>query len=62
MIDPIMSIWDAAALQPIMTEAGGTFTDWAGQSRVDAGEGIGTHAGILEAVLEITRPYVGGGD
>lgn len=60
MIDPVMSIWDAAALQPIMREAGGTFTDWAGQPRVDAGEGIGTHAGILEAILEVTRPYVGG--
>lgn len=55
MIDPIMSIWDAAALQPIMAEAGGIFTDWSGKSRVNGGEGIGTHGGILDAVLEVLR-------
>jgi fructose-1,6-bisphosphatase/inositol monophosphatase family enzyme len=27
MIDPIMNIWDIAPLQPIITEAGGVFTD-----------------------------------
>ena len=27
MIDPIMNIWDIAPLKPIITEAGGVFTD-----------------------------------
>ena len=30
MMDPAVSIWDAAALAPIITEAGGVFTDWDG--------------------------------
>ena len=46
MVDPLMSIWDAAALQPIMEEAGGKFTDWQGVARIDGGEGIGTNAAV----------------
>ncbi|HAY79331.1 MAG TPA: histidinol-phosphatase [Planctomycetaceae bacterium] len=57
MVDPMMSIWDAAALQPIMEEAGGTFTDWQGNATIHAGEGIGTNAHILAEVLEITRQF-----
>ena len=30
MIDPVLNIWDAAAVQPIMVGAGGTFVDWGG--------------------------------
>ncbi len=55
MVDPIMNIWDAAALQPIMEEAGGTFTDWQGNPTIDAGEGIGTNGHVLEEVLAMTR-------
>ncbi len=51
MIDPIMSVWDAAALQPIMEEAGGTFTDWRGESTIHSGEGIGTNGHVLKEVL-----------
>ncbi len=55
MVDPMMNIWDAAAILPVMEEAGGTFTDWQGQARVDGGEGIGTNGHVLEEVLAITR-------
>ena len=34
MLDPIMNIWDAAALFPVITEAGGRITTWAGEDRV----------------------------
>lgn len=57
MVDPAMSIWDAAALQPILEEAGGTFTDWTGHSTIHAGEGIATNGCVLEEVLAITRPF-----
>ncbi len=57
MIDPVMSIWDAAALQPILEEAGGTFTDWRGNRTIYHGEGIGTNRRVLEEVLSITRQY-----
>lgn len=30
-VDAPMQLWDVAALAPIITEAGGTFTDWQGQ-------------------------------
>ena len=55
MVDPVMSIWDAAALSPILEEAGGTFTDWQGEPTIHAGEGIGTNGHVLEEVLAITR-------
>ena len=33
MVEPELSLWDLAALVPIVTEAGGTFTDLAGRRR-----------------------------
>jgi len=57
MVDPIMSVWDAAALQPIMEEAGGSFTDWQGKTTIHSGEGIGTNGHVLEEVLAITRQF-----
>lgn len=60
MIDPIMSIWDAAALQPILLEAGGTFTDWKGEPTIYNSEGVATNGHVLDEVIEITRqaaPY-----
>ena len=56
MIDPYMNVWDAAAIQPIMEEAGGTFTDWQGVPTIYSGEGIGTNGHLLEEVLRVTRP------
>ncbi|MHB1035175.1 MAG: histidinol-phosphatase [Pirellulales bacterium] len=55
MVDPVMNVWDAAALQPILEEAGGTFTDWQGQPTIHHGEGIATNGRVLEEVLAITR-------
>lgn len=55
MVDPILNVWDAAAVQPIIEEAGGTFTDWQGNSTIHAGEAIATNGKILEEVLAITR-------
>lgn len=55
MIDPIMNVWDAAALQPILEEAGGTFTDWQGRPTIHSGEGIATNGLVLEEVLQVTR-------
>jgi len=55
MIDAGMNVWDAAALQPILEEAGGTFTDWQGNPTIHAGQGIATNGCVLEEVLAITR-------
>ena len=42
MVDPRMHVWDCAALQPVMEEAGGTFTDWAGNAHDLGAEGVAT--------------------
>jgi histidinol-phosphatase len=40
-IDAIgVSVWDLAAVQVIVEEAGGTFTDFAGEHRIDGGSAI----------------------
>lgn len=55
MVDPAMSIWDAAALLPILQEAGGTFTDWQGTATIDGGEGIATNSLVREEVFRLVR-------
>lgn len=54
-IDPIMNLWDAAAVLPILEEAGGTFTDWQGRVSVYSGQGVATNGLVLKEVLAITR-------
>lgn len=56
MVDPVMALWDAAALQPILEEAGGTFTDWQGNRTYTAGEGVATNGLVLADVLPLLRP------
>lgn len=55
MIDAELSLWDAAALQPIIEEAGGTFCDWQGRATVHSGEAIATNGQVTDAVLAVTR-------
>jgi histidinol phosphatase-like enzyme (inositol monophosphatase family) len=57
MADPIMNVWDAAAVQPIIEEAGGMFTDWQGQATIHSGEAIATNGIVHEEVLAITRKF-----
>jgi fructose-1,6-bisphosphatase/inositol monophosphatase family enzyme len=61
MIDPILNVWDAAAVQPIIEEAGGSFTDWAGRSTIQAGEAVATNGAVLAEVLQITAPFAAQG-
>jgi histidinol phosphatase-like enzyme (inositol monophosphatase family) len=55
MVDPRMHVWDAAALLPILAEAGGAFTDWQGQPTTYGGNGIATNRQLLASVVAITR-------
>ena len=56
VLDPVMSIWDTAALMPVVTEAGGTFTDWKGNATHTAPEALATngrlHAPVLECLVD----------
>jgi histidinol-phosphatase len=54
-VDPIMNVWDAAPLLPILEEAGGTYTDWQGLPTIHGGQGIATNGRVLEEVLAVTR-------
>jgi histidinol phosphatase-like enzyme (inositol monophosphatase family) len=55
MVDPVMNVWDAAALLPVVTEAGGTFTDWRGEATIHGGEGIATNGRVFEEVMRLVR-------
>ncbi len=56
MIDPQMSVWDAAAVQPIIEEAGGRFTDWKNKPTFEGGESVGSNGVVHEAILNaLTR-------
>jgi histidinol-phosphatase len=52
MVDPVMALWDAAALPVILEEAGGSFTDWQGNPTFQAGEGIATNNLLLDEVVQ----------
>lgn len=53
MVDPILSPWDAAPFVPILSEAGGMFTDKDGLARHDGGSGISSNGTLHEEVLEM---------
>ena len=55
MVDPIVNLWDAAALQPIIEGAGGHFSDWQGRPTVHTGNTVATNARLAGLVLSITR-------
>ena len=55
MVDPVASTWDVAAMPVIIGEAGGTFTDFAGESRIDGGSGLATNGPLHDEVREIVR-------
>ena len=55
MIDPRANLWDVAPIGVILTEAGGAFTDLAGNPQVTAGNGIGTN-GVLHDTFRQTFP------
>ena len=46
MVDGIVSPWDAAALMPIVEEAGGVFTDWKGTRTAFGGSAVATNQGV----------------
>jgi histidinol phosphatase-like enzyme (inositol monophosphatase family) len=56
MVDPIVNLWDAAPLQPVIEEAGGHFSDWNGTATIRAGEALATNGRLTSDVLK----YLGG--
>ena len=50
MVDPILSPWDAVALQPVIEEAGGVFTSWTGEHTALGGDAIATNRALADVV------------
>lgn len=54
-LDPIMNVWDSAALMPILEEAGGTFTTWRGVATIEGDEAVSTNGAVLPELMELLR-------
>lgn len=53
MVDPVLSPWDAAALVPILEEAGGHWIDFDGKPSIYTGNGMAVNAALKDEVLQI---------
>lgn len=53
MLDPVMNLWDIAALYPILTEAGGRLTDWQGNDTYTAGECVASNGRFHEEIIQL---------
>jgi histidinol-phosphatase len=52
-LDPVATLWDLAAMQLIVEEAGGRFTDLRGRRTADGGDAIATNGLLHEAALAL---------
>lgn len=52
MVEPELSLWDLAALVPIVTEAGGTFTDLGGRPGPGGGSAVATNGKLHAEILD----------
>jgi len=55
MLDPSLNLWDCAPLPPILREAGGCFTNWAGESTIRGGDGVATNGVLHSEVVSILK-------
>ena len=55
MIDPELSAWDAAALVPIVREAGGAWLDWNGEETIYSGNGFSVNAALKNEILDLLK-------
>jgi histidinol-phosphatase len=54
-VEPQVAHWDMAAVQVIVEEAGGRFTNLAGEARADGGSGVSTNGLLHDDVLRYFR-------
>lgn len=58
--EPEVALWDVAALQVIVEEAGGTFTDLTGKPTPDGGSAVATNGRLHAQVLELLESQQAG--
>ena len=59
MVDPIVNPWDVAAVAPVIEEAGGRFSSWAGAYDIRAGHCIGSNGLVHDQVLASVSRFAG---
>jgi len=59
-LDPEVSLWDLAALQIIVEEAGGRFSDLNGAARPDGGSAVSTNGLLHDEVLSVMQQVTPG--
>jgi histidinol-phosphatase len=61
-LDPVVSLWDVAALEVIVEEAGGKFTDFSGQVRLDGGSAVSSNGLVHDDVISLLSTGPGSSD
>ncbi|MBA8826911.1 histidinol-phosphatase [Saccharopolyspora lacisalsi] len=54
--EPVVNSWDVAAVQVIVEEAGGTFTDLDGNARYDGGNALSSNGHLHTTALRLLEP------
>ena len=57
MVDPVVNPWDVAAVAPVIVEAGGRFSSWAGEYNIRAGHGFASNGHVHEVALQALKPF-----
>jgi histidinol-phosphatase len=57
IVEPELHPWDAAALIPLVREAGGHFLDWGGVESFESGDGMSVNAALRDEVLAIVKAH-----
>lgn len=57
MVEPMLSLWDTAALVPIVTEAGAKISHLDGSEWIEAGSCVTAPAPVHDEVLEMARKH-----
>jgi histidinol-phosphatase len=60
-LDPVVALWDVAAVQVLVEEAGGRFTDLQGATRPDGGSAMSSNGLLHDEALAILNQTVGRG-
>jgi histidinol-phosphatase len=60
MVEPELSIWDVAALQPIVAEAGGRLSHLNGEAWKDSGSCLTTNGALHDVVVALATKTAGG--
>lgn len=56
MTDPVLNLWDLAALLPVLRGAGADAANWQGQSPDKASSLVAAHPRLLPAVIDLLNP------